>query len=87
MDLAVDIGNAEVIEVDEGEFPDSRACQGFGDPGTHPALTNDHGVAAVEFFESGLAVEACDAGETAEVVVSHGDFLADKSIEQKRRMR
>ena len=87
MDLAVDIGDAEVIKVDEGEFSDSRACEGFGDPGTNPAQTNDHGVATGEFFECGLAVETCDAGETVEVVVSHGDFLADKWIEQKRRMR
>ena len=87
VDLAVDIADAEVIEVDEREFSDSRACQGFGDPGTYPAQTNDHGMAGGEFVECGLAVEACDAGETVEVVVSHGDLLADKWIEQKRRMR
>lgn len=87
VDLTVDIGNAEIIEVDEGEISNSRTCQGLSDPGTHTAETDNHGVAVGEILKDSLAVESADSSETIEVVVSHGDFLADKWIEQKRRMR
>ena len=51
MDLSVHVGDAKVIEIDEGEFSDSRSCQSLADPGADTSEPNDHGMAGGEFLE------------------------------------
>ena len=39
--LAIDVGDANLIEIDEGEFADAGAGEGFGCPRAYPADSND----------------------------------------------
>jgi len=68
MHLAVDVGDADVVQVEQGNLPDPGACQRFGRPGTD-AADADHGhMGGLQAREAFLAVEA---GDTAESFVCH----------------
>jgi len=78
VDLAVGIGDAEVIEIDESEFSDTGAGEGFCGPRPHATQANDHDVASGEFFEGGESVKPGNASEAVEKVVGHGKILCPR---------
>ncbi len=72
VDLAVDVGDADFVEVHEGEAAEAGAGEGFDAPGTDAAEADDAHVGVAQACECGAAVEAGDAAE-ALVVVGHAD--------------
>lgn len=65
MDLPIGIRLAEVIEIHERKVPDSGASKGFDRPRTNPTKADDHHMAFGKSFQGRVAVESCDAAETA----------------------
>lgn len=63
VDLAVDVGDAEVVEIEEGEGADAAAGEGFGGPGPHAADADDGDAGPAKLFQGTLAVESGDPPE------------------------
>ena len=63
--LAVDVGFGDVIEIDQREAADGRARQGLDRPGTDAADANDADVRFPESFQGAIPVETTCAAEAA----------------------
>lgn len=68
LDLAIDVGLSDMIQVDQGQTPDAAARQSFRRPRAHAADAHDTDVCRRQPGLSILAIEACQAAETAAVV-------------------
>lgn len=86
VDLSVGVGDAEVVEVDEGEVADARAGEGLGGPGPDAADAYDRDASFVDPFGGGLAVEATDASETWGDVVHGQQGIIRQAPRRCRRM-
>lgn len=78
VNLAVGIGETEIVEVDEGELPDSGAGEGFDGPGSNSAKSNDHDVSVGEALERSEAVKSGDASKAIEIVLGHRRILCPR---------
>ena len=75
VDLAVGVGDAEVVGVDQGHAADAAAREAFRGPAAD-AADADHGdFRPAEAFQRGQAVEASDAGKAVEVGVAHAAIV------------
>lgn len=84
VDLPVGVGEAEIIEIDEGELPDAGTGEGFDGPRADSAEANDHDVALGEFFERGDSVKSGNTSESVEKVLGHGGILCPRCRLNKR---
>src|SRR5690554_266121 len=75
MELAVDVGDADVVQVDEGNPADSAASQGLRRPGADPADADDAHMGSRQNIQGVLAVKPLDATETLRVIIGHGRYL------------
>jgi len=73
--LSIDVGDAEIIEVDEGELADPAARKRFRSPGTHSADSDDGHVGPAKPPKGTFAIESGDSGKALERVVAHGGDL------------
>lgn len=62
--LAIDIGFRHVVQIDQGEPPDSAAGQGLDRPGPYAAHPDDYGVCSADTLEAPLTIEPTDARKT-----------------------
>ena len=58
VELAIGISDADVIEVDECEFPNARAGKRFNGPGTDAAKTDNADVGARDSFQAFRRIQA-----------------------------
>ncbi len=73
MQLAVDVAQADLVMVDEGQGADATAGQGLHRPGPDPADADDADVHGAQVGDGGGAVQAFDAAEAFRVVgCAHG---------------
>ena len=56
MNLAVGIGNADIVHINQGNRADAGTRQRFGGPGTHPADTHHAHLRIVQTLQTGHAV-------------------------------
>ncbi len=71
-ELAVGVGDADVIHVDQRQVADATASQGLHHPGADAADTDDGDPGGVQAGQGSGAVEAGDAAEALEVTFGHG---------------
>jgi hypothetical protein len=57
LELAVDVGHAHLIVVDEGQFANARPGQGFHTPAAHAAQSEDSHMGPGKFFHGSMAQE------------------------------
>jgi len=76
VNLTVDIGEAEVVEIDKGEMAHPGASEGFDGPRTDSAQADDHDMAAGEFLQGRESVESRDSAEAIAKVIRHAVFLS-----------
>jgi hypothetical protein len=63
MELTIDIGDANLVKVDEGDSANGGADERFDCPGADAAESNDRDVAFAESFECFGAIKAGDSTE------------------------
>lgn len=78
VDLAVGVGETEIVEVHEGELADAGAGQGFNGPGADSTESDHHDVGPGESFERSDAVKPGDASKSIEIVFGHGSILCPR---------
>jgi len=66
--LAIDIGDANFIEIDEGEFADAGAGEGFGCPRAYPADSNDAYVSGAQALKAARGIKPGNATEACRVI-------------------
>jgi len=66
--LAVCVGHAYFVEVNQGDSPDSASGQGFGRPGTDPANAQDRDMRMSHFGEGVGSVKSGEPGEPVEII-------------------
>jgi hypothetical protein len=72
MNLPIDIGFGNVIEINQGQGSDSMAGQGFGCPGTHPADTHD---GHVRLTQCSISFQAKQAHKSAKATLCLADVI------------
>ncbi|EKY05181.1 hypothetical protein HMPREF9120_01934 [Neisseria sp. oral taxon 020 str. F0370] len=65
VELAVDVGLGDVVQIDQGERTDAGAGESFRRPRADAAEADDADVRMRQALQGGLAVEAGDAAEAA----------------------
>ena len=76
VNLAVGIGEAKVIGIDEGKLAHPGASEGFDGPRTDSAQADDHDMAAGEFLQVCESVESRDTAKAIAKVIRHAVFLS-----------
>ena len=72
VELAIGVSQTEIIQVDQGELPNSRTGESFCDPTANASNTDNSDVGGVKGFQSGGAIETGDARKTSEKGFGHG---------------
>lgn len=73
-ELAIDVGDADFVEIDEGKFAQAGSGEGFDGPGADAADADDADVTAAEFIEAGFGIEPGDATESqVKIGLSHAE--------------
>lgn len=72
VELAVDVGDADFIEIHESEVSDAGSGKRLHGPGSHAADADDGDSCSEEAFQRRLAVEPGDAAKTMEDGIGHG---------------
>ncbi|MNT33830.1 hypothetical protein D3C72_1697760 [compost metagenome] len=85
MDLAVGIGQRDMVEVDQRDAPDRIARQRLGGPAAHAADADHAHMGRLQPCQAGGAIQARDAAETAVVVVVGRAFVGQR-LGQARQM-
>jgi hypothetical protein len=67
-ELAIDVGDAHIVGIDEREKADAGARQCLDDPGTYPAHADDAHVRARETLEGLTAKQPAEAAEAVQVI-------------------
>ena len=78
VDLPVGVSEAEVVKIDQGEFSDAGAREGFDGPGSDSAKSNDHDMGSGEFFKRGKAVKSGDASKAVKIILGHRRILCPR---------
>ena len=71
MNLTVDVGEAEVVEIDKRKLSHAGAGEGLDGPGSDSAESNNHDVCFGESLERSDAVKSSDAAKAVEIVLGH----------------
>ena len=78
MQLTIDIGLGNVVEINKRDFTNGRACQCLCRPGTHATDADNADMRLPECFQRTLAVEAANAAKAT----LHGCVVTDRSSVQ-----
>jgi hypothetical protein len=65
VDLAIDVGFGDVVEIDQGQPAHAAARQGFGRPGADTADADHRDMGAPGACQRAGAIQALDAAEAA----------------------
>jgi len=68
VELAIDVADADVVEVHKGELTDTGAREGFDGPRTDAANADDADVRLAQAFLSNGAIEPEDAAKSSFVI-------------------
>src|ERR1035441_6547504 len=74
MELAVDVADANVIQIDESQLANAGPRQGFDRPGANPAEANNAYMGAPTPLKPFLSEQAANAAEAPFIVVHDGQF-------------
>ncbi len=81
MQLAVGVGHADIVHVDQRQGADAAAGQGLGGPGTDTAESDDGYVGIPECFQGTATVEPLDSPKTkSEVVRGHSASINSRPV-------
>lgn len=67
-ELPVHIGDADLVEVNEGDLPDTAAGERFRSPGADPAHADDGDMRGAECWQGRRSVKTGDSREAVEIV-------------------
>src|SRR5690554_298669 len=81
MQLAVGVGDTDVVHIDQGNRANAAASQGFRRPGAHAAEADNGDVGTAESVQGFAAIEALYAAEAESVVVAGHSVSAGVSHE------
>jgi hypothetical protein len=87
MDLSVDVGDADLVEVDQRDASDTGSGERLGRPRAHAPDPDDHHMGAEETGETGAAIQSGDTAEAFRDIVhvfrgSNAGTAAGNSDEQ-----
>ena len=71
VELAVNVGDTHVVQIDQREFADARAGERLDRPATHAANPNHHHMGTAKCLRRTLAVKAPNTAK-AEVIIARG---------------
>ncbi len=74
--LAIGVGDAQIVGIDQGELADRGPRQRLGRPRPHPAEADHGDVARGQALDRAPAIQPVDAGESFAQVLSHQPILA-----------
>src|SRR5690606_29288394 len=86
MELAVDVGNADIIQINQGNPTNAAAGQGFRRPGADPADADDADMGSRQNIQGVLAVKPLDAAETLGKMIGHGRYLCYSPCWARRQL-
>jgi azurin len=69
LNLAIDVGFTDMVQVNQGQAPYSATCQRFNCPGTHTANADNRDMGGCYTLGTRNTIKACQATESA--VQSH----------------
>ena len=72
MDLAVSIGDADIVEVDQGDFTDTTARQSFRGPAAYATDTDHHNVGVAQQRQGRFAVKPGDTAKSLQIGFAKG---------------
>ena len=79
VELAIGIGHADIVHVDQRQGADAGAGKGFSRPGAHATQSNDGNVSVTEVLQCPAAIESFDTAEAEMEVVTRHAASPEKS--------
>ncbi len=73
MDLAVGVGDADIVQIEQADLADAAARQRLGRPGTDPADADHGDMRRCQPFEPSPAIQTGNAAETL-IFARHTDL-------------
>src|SRR5690606_5287655 len=75
MDLAIDVGHADVVQVNQRDLADAAAGKRFRRPGADAANADDTDMGPGQGGQPTVAIQASNAAKPVIEVIGHGGYL------------